>query len=61
MVNKLLIAPITEYCDWNQLWETKVAADDKEQTLLFSVWGKTEKQSRNNAENLYETLCKNPS
>lgn len=47
---------ITSYDEWNLLWETKVGLSDKKGTLLYSVWGKTESESRINAENLLEKL-----
>ena len=43
---------ITSYDDFNLLWETKLGFNDKKQTLLFSVWGKSQSESKINADNL---------
>lgn len=58
MENKYLIAPITVYDDWNKLFETKIARNDKKQSLCVSVWGKSEEDSRQKATELHEILCK---
>jgi len=55
MENKYKIG-ITSYDDWNKLYETKVGLADKKMTLLYSVWGKSELESKKNAENLLEKL-----
>lgn len=55
MQNKYKIG-ITSYDDFNLLFETKVGLTDKKQTLLFSVWGKTEKESEANAHCLVNLL-----
>lgn len=47
---------ITVYDDWNQLFETKIGLNDKKLTLLYSVWGKTEQDSIDNARALVEKL-----
>ena len=54
--NKYLISPITVYDEWNMLWETKIAQNDKNQTLILSVWGKTEQASRDLAKKVTESL-----
>lgn len=42
----------------NMLWETKIGLDDKKLTLLFSVWGKSERESKDRAESLVYHLQK---
>jgi len=44
--------------EWNMLWETKIARNDKKQTLCVSVWGNTESESRVKATEFLEILCK---
>ena len=56
--NKNLVSPITVYDEWNMLWETKIARNDKKQTLCVSVWGNTESESRVKANEFLEILCK---
>lgn len=41
-----IISQITVLDDDKELYETYVGLDNKEKTLLFSAWGKTEKESR---------------
>ncbi len=47
---------ITSYDDFNLLFETKVGLTDKKQTLLYSVWGKSDKESEANAHCLVNLL-----
>ena len=47
---------ITVYDDWKLLWETHIGLTDKKGTLVYSVWGKTEKLSKDLAEKLLELL-----
>lgn len=47
---------ITSYDDFNMLYETKVGLNDKKQTLLYSVWGKSQDESLNNTKKLVEIL-----
>lgn len=55
MQNKYKIG-ITSYDDLNLLFETKVGLADKKMTLLYSVWGKSEAESKKNAKILLEKL-----
>jgi len=45
---------ITSYDNDHELWETHIGSEDME--LLFSVWGKTEKDSKKKAERLVKLL-----
>jgi len=41
-----IISPITVFDEDKELFETHIGLDNEERTLLLSVWGKTEDQSR---------------
>lgn len=43
---------IAVYDEDNMLWETKVGLNNSNLTLLYSVWGKTELESKLRAEEL---------
>ena len=47
---------ITVYDADNMLYETKVGLNDKKMTLLYSVWGKSEFDSKCLAESLIVML-----
>lgn len=49
-------APITVLDDDKELYETYIGLDNKEKTLLFSAWGKTEKESRTLANRVASIL-----
>ena len=51
---ELKISPITVLDNDHELWETHIG--NSEMDLLFSVWGKSEKESRLAAENLIFSL-----
>jgi hypothetical protein len=46
----LIVSKITVLDEDKELWETHIGNSEME--LLFSVWGKTEKESRGKAEEL---------
>lgn len=52
--NELKISPITVLDNDHELWETHIG--NSEMDLLFSVWGKSEEESRLAAENLMFSL-----
>ena len=52
--NELRISPITVLDNDHELWETHIG--NSEMDLLFSVWGKSEEESRLAAENLIFSL-----
>ena len=51
-----IISPISVFDNDHQLWETYIGMDSKEKPLCFSCWGKTELESRINADNLVYVL-----
>lgn len=51
-----IISQITVLDDDKELYETYVGLDNKEKTLLFSAWGKTEKESRTLANRVASIL-----
>lgn len=53
---KYIIAPITTYNEFDELFETKVAADYPGLPLVFCSFGRTEKDSRDNAEAMVSIL-----
>lgn len=59
MEQNYFIAPITNYNDENERWETKVGIRGKNKIdLHYSVWGLTAKNSLKKAEQLAEILTK---
>ena len=52
--NELRISPITVFDNDHELWETHIG--NSEMDLLYSVWGKSEEESRLAAENLIFSL-----
>lgn len=53
---KYLIAPITTYNEYDELFETKIAADVQGLPLICCVYGKTENGSRENAKAVVSIL-----
>ena len=51
---ELKISPITVLDNDHELWETHIG--NSEMDLLFSVWGKSEEESKGKANKLIETL-----
>lgn len=56
---KLILAGETFYDEERELYYTYIGYDNKEKTLLLSVWGKTEVACMFNAEEILETLSNN--
>jgi VIT1/CCC1 family predicted Fe2+/Mn2+ transporter len=50
----LIVSKITVLDEDKELWETHIGNSEME--LLFSVWGKTEDESRRKAEEISEKL-----
>ncbi len=50
------VSPITVLDEDKELFETHIGLDNKEKTLVLSVWGSSEGQSREAAINLAEIL-----
>lgn len=53
---KYIISPITTWDDEQMLYATKLGIEGKNMPLHYTVWGKTEHESRFRAENLVEIL-----
>lgn len=58
MKAKLIISKVTTYSEDHLLYETKVGIELKDMPLLYSVWGKTEAESRARAEALIIAMDK---
>lgn len=56
---KYIISPITTYDDEQLLYATKLGIEGKNMPLHYTVWGKTEQESRERAERLAEKLTRN--
>lgn len=55
-MKKYLISPITTYCEEQELFATKIGIESTLMPLYYSVWGKSEAQSRARAEQLTQLL-----
>lgn len=58
MNKKYIISPITTWENDEMLWATKVGIEGKDMPLHYTVWGKTEQESRLRTERLAEILTK---
>ena len=56
MIQKFTISPVTFYDQDEQLFYTKMGVEGKNIPLHYTVWGKTETESRTSAEKLGEIL-----
>ncbi len=55
-MKKYIISPITVFDNDHELWETYVGTNEKDMPLLFSAWGKNEKESRIAAQIIVDLL-----
>lgn len=55
---KYIISPITTWDNDEMLWATKVGVDKKGLPLHYTVWGKTNEESKERAINLLQHLSK---
>ena len=55
-MTKYIISPITTYNEEEQLFETKIGLDDKDMTLHYLVYGKSDQTSKDRAKGLIELL-----
>lgn len=58
MTKKYIISPITTWEDNEMLYATKLGIEGKNMPLHYTVWGKTELESRLRTEKLAEILTK---
>lgn len=56
MNKKYIISPITTWENDEMLWATKLGIEGKNMPLHYTVWGKTELESRLRTERLAEIL-----
>lgn len=57
---KYIISPITTWDDEQLLWQTKLGIEGKNMPLHYTVWGKTQLESRQRTERLAEILTTEP-
>jgi hypothetical protein len=55
---KYIISPITTWDDEQMLFATKLGIEGKNMPLHYTVWGKTQQESRTRTEMLAEILTK---
>jgi hypothetical protein len=55
-MKKYIISPVTLWDEEEQQFSTKLGIEGRNMPLHYTVWGKTESQSRSRAEKLAEIL-----
>lgn len=53
-----IVSPVTFYDTDKELYYTEIAVDQRQMPLHYTVWGKTENESREKAIRLAEILTK---